>query len=244
MPQRNHSTYPGETPALCPSTAEICTPSPLLSPLLCLPPLPPNFPSFSPLLSPLLCLPPYLLISPPPPLFFLPSSVSLTSLSLSPSSLQVDNKLANSHTPILAYPTPPSSGEPECNYPVLRISAEKLPHKSPFAIVFKVEILTCLPRCTCSPLLLLLTLPSPLPSFPFFTLFLPFLPPPLPFSLSLPSLSPSSLPQVLEVKVRELTLLLEEKLLFKVLQWAGVRSGPTHQGEGQDNEVMNMLTHR
>lgn len=101
--------------------------------------------------------------------------------------------------------------------------------------------------------------PLPLPSFPFFTLFLPFLSPPLPFSLSLPTLSPSSffsicpslphpppsfLPQMLEVKVRELTLLLEEKLLFKVLQWAGVRSGPTHQGEGQNNEVMNMLTHR
>ena len=61
-------------------------------------------------------------------------------------------------------------------------------------------------------------------------------------SLLLPP--PPSLLQVLEVKVRELTLLLEEKLLFKVVQWAGVRSGPTHLGEGQDNAIMDMLTHR
>lgn len=49
---------------------------------------------------------------------------------------------------------------------------------------------------------------------------------------------------MVEVKVREVTLLLEEKLLFKVLQWAGVGGGPTHQEEGEQNEIMDMLTHR
>ena len=54
-------------------------------------------------------------------------------------SLQVDNKLAACHAPVLAYPTPPPSGEAgEPNYPVMILHVEKIPYKSPYALVFKV----------------------------------------------------------------------------------------------------------
>ena len=39
----------------------------------------------------------------------------------------------------MAYPTPESSRERTTSYPVIRLFAEKVPHKSPFAIVFKVH---------------------------------------------------------------------------------------------------------
>ena len=55
---------------------------------------------------------------------------------------QVDNQLTTSHTPLLAYPTPPASGEPPLAYPVVWLFAERVPHKSPFATVFKVCIYT------------------------------------------------------------------------------------------------------
>lgn len=99
--------------------------------------------------------------------------------------LQVDNKLANSHNPVMVYPSSPLSGEVECNYPILHVYAEKVPHKSPFAIVFKE----------------------------------------------------------LNIKVRELTILLEERLLFKLLQWAGVGHSP-QQGPTDRDEIRNMLTQR
>ena len=51
---------------------------------------------------------------------------------------QVDNKLTTSRYSVMAYPTPDSSGERSTSYPVIRLFAEKVPHKSPFAIVFKV----------------------------------------------------------------------------------------------------------
>ncbi len=51
---------------------------------------------------------------------------------------QVDNKLAACHTPVLAYPTPPPSGEAEPIYPILVLHVEKIPYKSPHAMVFKV----------------------------------------------------------------------------------------------------------
>ena len=54
---------------------------------------------------------------------------------------QVDNNLAGSNTPVLAYPTPPPSGDIESSYPILKVVAEKVPHKSPFAQVFKVSSL-------------------------------------------------------------------------------------------------------
>lgn len=56
--------------------------------------------------------------------------------------------------------------------------------------------------------------------------------------------------QVVEVKVREMTLLLEERLLFKLLQWAGlggkgVWSGSSGNSESsEEDEIMTMLTER
>ena len=56
--------------------------------------------------------------------------------------------------------------------------------------------------------------------------------------------------QVVEVKVREMTLLLEERLLFKLLQWAGVGgkgvwSGSSGNSESsEEDEIMTMLTER
>ena len=50
--------------------------------------------------------------------------------------------------------------------------------------------------------------------------------------------------QVLEVKVREVTLLLEEKLLFKLLQWAGVGGVNREGGGASQDHIMNMLTQR
>ena len=56
--------------------------------------------------------------------------------------------------------------------------------------------------------------------------------------------------QVVKVKVREITLLLEERLLFKLLQWAGLGGKGAWSGVGgatnenkDEEEVMNMLTH-
>ena len=40
-----------------------------------------------------------------------------------------------------------------------------------------------------------------------------------------------------------MTLLLEEKLLFKLLQWAGVGRAQ-HEAEAKEDETMNMLTYR
>ena len=48
---------------------------------------------------------------------------------------QVDNQLPTSH-PVVAYPTPPPSHH---SHPVLKLFAERIPHKSPFATVFKVS---------------------------------------------------------------------------------------------------------
>lgn len=59
-----------------------------------------------------------------------------------PLACQVDNNLAGSNTPVLAYPTPPPSGDIESSYPILKVVAEKVPHKSPFAQVFKVSVYT------------------------------------------------------------------------------------------------------
>lgn len=55
-------------------------------------------------------------------------------------SVQVDNKLATSHCPILAYPSPYPSSETGASYPVLVLHVEKIPCKSPFALVFKVSM--------------------------------------------------------------------------------------------------------
>ena len=55
---------------------------------------------------------------------------------------------------------------------------------------------------------------------------------------------------MVEVKVREMTLLLEERLLFKLLQWAGldgkgVWSGSSGASESSEvDEIVNMLTQR
>ncbi len=51
---------------------------------------------------------------------------------------KVDNKLASCHTPVLAYPTPCPSGEEESSVPVMILRVEKIPYKSPYALVFKV----------------------------------------------------------------------------------------------------------
>ncbi len=48
--------------------------------------------------------------------------------------------------------------------------------------------------------------------------------------------------QELEVQIGEVTLLLDEKLLFKLLQWAGV--GEARGDERDEDEVMSMLTQR
>lgn len=47
--------------------------------------------------------------------------------------------------------------------------------------------------------------------------------------------------QLLEFKVQNVTLLLEEKLLFKLLQWAGVGQAQEEE-EAKEEEIMNMLT--
>ena len=49
---------------------------------------------------------------------------------------------------------------------------------------------------------------------------------------------------MVEVKVREVTLLLEEKLLFKLLQWAGVGGANQEGGGASEEHIMNMLTQR
>lgn len=43
------------------------------------------------------------------------------------------------------------------------------------------------------------------------------------------------------MKLRGITLLLEERLLFKILQWAGVGQAP-QEAEAKEEEVMNLLT--
>jgi vacuolar protein sorting-associated protein 13D len=110
-------------------------------------------------------------------------------INLTVQNLQVDNQLATSHTPILAYPTPFASDQ-QFSYPVIKLFAERVPHKSPFATVFKV----------------------------------------------------------VEVKVRGITLLLEERLLFKLIQWAGLGGKGAWSGPGSSNEdeeeIMKMLSHR
>ena len=47
----------------------------------------------------------------------------------------------------------------------------------------------------------------------------------------------------MELKLRDMTLLLEEKLLFKLLQWAGVGQAQD-EAEAKEDETMNMLTYR
>ena len=51
---------------------------------------------------------------------------------------QVDNQIVGSYSPVLIFPSP-SSGEIEFNYPVLSCFIERLPHQSPFAVVFRVR---------------------------------------------------------------------------------------------------------
>ena len=43
------------------------------------------------------------------------------------------------------------------------------------------------------------------------------------------------------MKLRGVTLLLEERLLFKILQWAGVGQAP-HEAEAKEEEFMHLLT--
>lgn len=47
--------------------------------------------------------------------------------------------------------------------------------------------------------------------------------------------------QLLEIKIQNITLLLEEKLLFKLLQWAGVGQAQEEE-DAKEEEIMNMLT--
>ena len=53
---------------------------------------------------------------------------------------------------------------------------------------------------------------------------------------------------MVEVKVRGITLLLEERLLFKLIQWAGLGGKGAWSGPGSSNEdeeeIMKMLSHR
>ena len=54
--------------------------------------------------------------------------------------------------------------------------------------------------------------------------------------------------QQVEVRVQDITLVLEERLLFKLLQWAGlggkgVWSGTNSSGK-EEEEMMKMLSHR
>ena len=55
----------------------------------------------------------------------------------------MDNKLAACHTPVMTYPTPSPSGEEESSVPVLIFKIEKIPYKSPYALVFKVSEVVC-----------------------------------------------------------------------------------------------------
>ena len=50
--------------------------------------------------------------------------------------------------------------------------------------------------------------------------------------------------QVVEVKVQAMTLLFEERLLFKLLQSAGLGGKGVGSGDDEDDEIMNMLTQR
>ena len=55
--------------------------------------------------------------------------------------------------------------------------------------------------------------------------------------------------QKVEVKVRQITLLLEERLFFKLLQWAGlgekgVWSGSSSGSSEEEEEVVRMLLNR
>ena len=45
------------------------------------------------------------------------------------------------------------------------------------------------------------------------------------------------------MKVCEMSLLMEEKLLFKLLQWAGVGRA-SFEEKGREEEIMHMLTQR
>lgn len=68
--------------------------------------------------------------------------------------IQVDNQMAGGYTSVLAFPTPPSSGQIDLNYPVVTCFIERLPHKSPLAIVFRVGgILMMCPSLSHSPLI-------------------------------------------------------------------------------------------
>ena len=68
--------------------------------------------------------------------------------------IQVDNQMAGGYTSVLAFPTPPSSGQIDLNYPVVTCFIERLPHKSPLAIVFRVSgILMTSPSLSYSPLI-------------------------------------------------------------------------------------------
>ena len=55
---------------------------------------------------------------------------------------------------------------------------------------------------------------------------------------------------MVEVKVREITLLLEERLLFKLLQWAGLGGKGAWSGAGSNSsnedeeEIIKMLSPR
>lgn len=49
--------------------------------------------------------------------------------------------------------------------------------------------------------------------------------------------------QLVELKLRNMTLLLEEKLLFKMLQWAGMGQAQ-HEAEVNEDKTMSMLTYR
>lgn len=69
-------------------------------------------------------------------------------------SYQVDNQMAGGYISVLAFPTPPSSGQIDLNYPVVTCFIERLPHKSPLAIVFRVSrILMMYPSLSHSPLI-------------------------------------------------------------------------------------------
>ena len=51
---------------------------------------------------------------------------------------QVDNHVLGGYSNVLLFPSPSAAERAECNYPVVSCVVERLPHKSPFAIVFRV----------------------------------------------------------------------------------------------------------
>ena len=57
---------------------------------------------------------------------------------------KVDNQLATCVNPVLAYPSPDPAGSHDSSYPVIKLCVEKVPHKSPFTVVFKVCDCVCL----------------------------------------------------------------------------------------------------